>query len=735
MSATVEDVMKGVQAQMRACRTNGGFFFFVVDQSGTKAAMVVKSTVLDKNDGKKTYRAGRMLMRLFKKEQNLSSISYSQGAVQTVKDKVTFLIEKGTVKPTKMKIAFKKNQFLLEKFGREILPNAKIQMQDQEEEEFTKESINNVPQEWLDNHPELANSFGVIEIAEIYAAESAYNVKYSQRVPQKAEEEEQMLLEQAELEETLDQLASLKKMENAARVAADLDRSENLRIQMLDIQLKVSKQAAYGDNLFLNNPELLPRRERVLFNEVMAAETEIYDKELERISQLIGICEGMSLSYEQISMNILNIRGHIKSAEVAVGKKLAANDTRISSLKERVNTLEQNIQEQIYKVQSASQKEGVTQVDVDSYSSQALTMLAGTAGGTLTKAQAQMQERVQTEFLKRVEEVNAIPDEYLTDIWAGSHLDMEFSADVDEVEGLITDAEEIRIHNFILRTNFVLRKTIEFINEERKKSKEKQWPLDMVDMNPRRWLFFYRSSTTAKEKRKVLADLESIQNQLSMITSKNSGIPILILKSKIANTWLVRFKPLLAYVPLNISFAHPAACMKAGAYSQHLMKFSQQGGHAFISKFVHNMVMNRGWDGWGRDSNFIMPTGPADEVFTRAQTEQGIKTIEESCGVPPGQWYNEQKKIYRYYIDFKKLQELNEDIHLRLPRGDEAGADARAFRQGGLAGSNNADEAVIDAFDFTKLKRLMDEKVITIEEHVLPSTPTFDKESRTYKDP
>ena len=89
--------------------------------------------------------------------------------------------------------------------------------------------------------------------------------------------------------------------------------------------------------------------------------------------------------------------------------------------------------------------------------------------------------------------------------------------------------------------------------------------------------------------------------------------------------------------------------------------------------------MNRGWDGGGRDSNFIMPTEPADEFFARAQTEQEIKTIEESCGVPPGQWYNEQKAIYRYYINFKKLQELNEDIHLRLPRGNKAGADARAF--------------------------------------------------------
>ncbi len=152
------------------------------------------------------------------------------------------------------------------------------------------------------------------------------------------------------------------------------------------------------------------------------------------------------------------------------------------------------------------------------------------------------------------------------------------------------------------------------------------------------------------------------------------------------------------------------------AVREHLGKFAA-GAHSFISGVWHRRIQgldpSASWcKGWGRDYNFVAPLGDANKMVAKASspTGGGLWELEESLGVPTGQWVREceqdQYGIYRYII-----KDTNK-IALNIPSGHESQAygswwDKDKFVYGqwepGGATSGGKSESVIEALPRDKL--------------------------------
>lgn len=298
-----------------------------------------------------------------------------------------------------------------------------------------------------------------------------------------------------------------------------------------------------------------------------------------------------------------------------------------------------------------------------------------------------------------------------------------------------------QIEKYLLKTNIILEELIPVVNERIKEDNaaipdeaKHTWTLNKVQLSIDNWKRFVFSQ--AKDVPKVLVDLKQIFARLNsyigsteeaLLTNANGNFQ---LKTAIANTWLVRFKPLLKYVPLNIEFADVHSYMDSWRVHARLLAFKTSGGHAFISAQNHYKINNT-WKSWGVDGNFITTLSTGDALFLDAEKNEGIKTLEKRLGINPGDWYNDEKVIWRYMIDFKKLDKLQREwqvrfdsLDLRAADGHESGSYAQEHVSGGytLGGAN---EAMVSKTSLTELGILEQNGVIIRKRCVLKKTPLF----------
>jgi hypothetical protein len=152
------------------------------------------------------------------------------------------------------------------------------------------------------------------------------------------------------------------------------------------------------------------------------------------------------------------------------------------------------------------------------------------------------------------------------------------------------------------------------------------------------------------------------------------------------------------------------------ALREHLSRFAA-GAHSFISGVWHRRIQgldpSASWcKGWGRDYNFVAPLADANRMVASASspTGGGLWELEESLGVPSGQWVREcegdRYGIYRYII-----KDTNK-IALSIPSGHESQAygswwDKDKFVYGqwepGGSTSGGKSESVIEALPREKL--------------------------------
>ena len=189
----LEDMMGVGAKRLKKSQTNGGFFYFIFD--GTSAAIIVNSTKRDE-DGKRTIKEGRKMMNLFKKELKSGHPKFCHGSIPKGEEPLTFLIKKGVVKPSKMKMALKKNTFLHTGVGggvyKSALMTAKVRM------ETVPKGVKNVDAAALQTfsqQPEIA-ALGLQpdELRELCASDTVFDT-YIDSLDRKGDEE-------LELEET-----------------------------------------------------------------------------------------------------------------------------------------------------------------------------------------------------------------------------------------------------------------------------------------------------------------------------------------------------------------------------------------------------------------------------------------------------------------------------------------------------------------------------------------------------
>lgn len=158
--------------------------------------------------------------------------------------------------------------------------------------------------------------------------------------------------------------------------------------------------------------------------------------------------------------------------------------------------------------------------------------------------------------------------------------------------------------------------------------------------------------------------------------------------------------------------------------------------HAFIPQWAYEEIMQRGWDGWGEDRNFVGTIEQGDINFDAAKNAEsknpgtGITVLENKCKVTAGSWsnYNDNPTniIYRFIVNNPRDMEFG----LQISVGDEG----RAHKDYWLAGSKTGGgiwEAVINAIEYDDLVSSIKSGAVTIikvifnegntQEHILKS--------------
>jgi hypothetical protein len=170
--------------------------------------------------------------------------------------------------------------------------------------------------------------------------------------------------------------------------------------------------------------------------------------------------------------------------------------------------------------------------------------------------------------------------------------------------------------------------------------------------------------------------------------------------------------------------ASPEELFSEDQIKAHLGNFAD-GAHAWISPEMNKNI--KGEWGWGRkdDKNFVGTLAEADAILSKAQSEKGIFTLEESYGInhmKPWSWANKEKNpdnvMWRYIIPKPK------DYNITMPTGKESQAYKDMWIAGGKA-LGGADEAVIERVP--KIQLLLDiakGKIIT-EEVRFPNTKFY----------
>lgn len=193
---------KGLSASAR----DGGFFYFVSDPKGQDGALIVQSAARD-SDGKKTARAGRALLKVFKKDGVRPR--YSQGKILSGKPLV-FEIDAGSARPATLSAAFKKSSLLHDGVGAALagaLKGAKIRMAGQEDSGDAAAAADTAGLDaWKAANPLVAD-MSPEEAAELFAAEKAFS-GYADKLPHPIEEEQAIQERLARTEEALDTLAA-----------------------------------------------------------------------------------------------------------------------------------------------------------------------------------------------------------------------------------------------------------------------------------------------------------------------------------------------------------------------------------------------------------------------------------------------------------------------------------------------------------------------------------------------
>lgn len=222
------DFNKAMSLTPKALKTasnSGGFFYFVSDAKGEKAALIVFDRDKD-SDGKKATRAGRSVVKDFKKEYGKAL--FSQGEIVSSGGKVTFVIDKGNAKPAVIKRAFKGSDVLHDGVGAalvSVLKGAKLQVgrskpEPEPESSSSASTASTAPTaptapdpalEAWSSKPEIQQMIAQLEldpqeVAEMFAAEAAFEA-YQKALPRSEEEDTLMQVRLAETEALIDELS------------------------------------------------------------------------------------------------------------------------------------------------------------------------------------------------------------------------------------------------------------------------------------------------------------------------------------------------------------------------------------------------------------------------------------------------------------------------------------------------------------------------------------------------
>jgi hypothetical protein len=151
----------------------------------------------------------------------------------------------------------------------------------------------------------------------------------------------------------------------------------------------------------------------------------------------------------------------------------------------------------------------------------------------------------------------------------------------------------------------------------------------------------------------------------------------------------------------NKRIGGPETFMSQEQIDLHLDIFKMGGANAFIVDEFHKNI-NGAWGGWGRDRNFVAPLPRANELVVKALKEDGIRTLEEACGITAWSWVEKCPKgiIWRYIIEPDKIEKAG----LSMAGGKETGAYGNEWIAGGETegGEKEATIAVFKGEEFQK---------------------------------
>jgi len=112
----------------------------------------------------------------------------------------------------------------------------------------------------------------------------------------------------------------------------------------------------------------------------------------------------------------------------------------------------------------------------------------------------------------------------------------------------------------------------------------------------------------------------------------------------------------------------------------HLIKFKENGGHAFIADWIYQNQIRTDGKAWGwadptTKHNFISTIAAADTLAKKAAAEKGVTTLERELGLPKGSWSNEGEinHIYRFIIKSGRIEKGGATTHIEGETESDAG--------------------------------------------------------------
>ena len=234
------------QKSLLLAKKIGGHFYFVSDRKGANAALIVIDQRKDE-DGAKTFRMGRGMLKEFKKD--VRQAVYSQGNV-LAGNKLTFEITKGNAKAAIMKKAFKKSEKLKNGLGAAFALVKAAQIRASAEE--TAASDVSVNLDWKANPETVATQTELgltdLEMVDLLAAESAFN-EYESALETKEDEETLLQERQAEAEAKLDEIAENMEQLEEIRVT-DPHAARMIEALINDQRIELAKTNPVSGNAF-----------------------------------------------------------------------------------------------------------------------------------------------------------------------------------------------------------------------------------------------------------------------------------------------------------------------------------------------------------------------------------------------------------------------------------------------------------------------------------------------------